>query len=208
MGGPRLLVAAPLNETVIGILAAAVAGVPVGDPFDPATVVGPKAGERHLAKFEHYVAQARADGGRVVVGGERLDLDGGSYYLPTVIADLPNSSRAVQGEICPTPRSAGSRSPVSAVSTDPKHSRPTRGPSPLSSPSPDRTDQEPRMSSTSASLTLTHGTTLCALVTVAADEVSRTSAPPPWGLAATGLGDWGIDVSPTVEEVLGQVVGT
>jgi phenylacetaldehyde dehydrogenase len=99
MGGPRLLVAAPLYETVVGILGEAVAGVPVGDPFDPATVVGPMAGERHVAKVEEYVGIARDDGGRVVAGGERLDLDGGFYYKPTVIADLPNSSRAVQEEI-------------------------------------------------------------------------------------------------------------
>jgi acyl-CoA reductase-like NAD-dependent aldehyde dehydrogenase len=99
MGGPRLLVAAPLYDTVVGILTDAVAGVPVGDPFDPATVVGPMAGERHLAKVEQYVAQARSEGGRIVAGGERLDLDGGFYYKPTVIADLPGSSRVVQEEI-------------------------------------------------------------------------------------------------------------
>jgi acyl-CoA reductase-like NAD-dependent aldehyde dehydrogenase len=84
---------------VVGILADAVAGVPVGDPFDPATVVGPMAGERHLAKVEEYVALARSEGGRIVAGGERLDLGGGFYYKPTVIADLPDSSRVVQEEI-------------------------------------------------------------------------------------------------------------
>lgn len=103
MGGSRLLVAAPLHDTVVGILADAVPGIPVGDPFDPATVVGPMAGERHLAKVEQYVEQARADGGRIVAGGERLALDGvvqgGFYYTPTVIADLPNSSPVVQEEI-------------------------------------------------------------------------------------------------------------
>ncbi|WP_433714160.1 aldehyde dehydrogenase family protein [Nocardia sp. CA-084685] len=99
MGGPRLLVARPLYETVVGILSQAVAGVPVGDPRDPATVVGPMAAQRHVAKVEEYVALARREGGRVVCGGERLDLDGGYYYQPTVIADLPDDSRVVQEEI-------------------------------------------------------------------------------------------------------------
>jgi acyl-CoA reductase-like NAD-dependent aldehyde dehydrogenase len=99
MGGPRLLVAASLYDTVIGALAEAVPHVPVGDPFDPNTVVGPMAGERHRAKVEEYVAMAGDDGGRIVVGGERLDLGGGFYYKPTVIADLPNTSRVVQEEI-------------------------------------------------------------------------------------------------------------
>jgi len=99
MGGPRLLVARPLYDTVVGILADAVPGVPVGDPRDPATVVGPMTGEKHLRKVEDYVALARKEGGRVVCGGERLDLNGGYYYKPTVIADLTNDSRVVQEEI-------------------------------------------------------------------------------------------------------------
>ncbi|MDX3746913.1 aldehyde dehydrogenase family protein [Streptomyces sp. AK08-02] len=99
MGGPRLLVARPVYETLIGILAEAVPGVPVGDPRQPETVVGPMAGEKHLRKVEEYVALARKEGARIVCGGERLDLDGGYYYRPTVIADLTNDSRVVQEEI-------------------------------------------------------------------------------------------------------------
>ncbi|MFC5665239.1 aldehyde dehydrogenase family protein [Kitasatospora misakiensis] len=99
MGGPRLLVARPLYETVLGILAEAVPGVPVGDPRDPDTVVGPMAGDRHLKKVEEFVALARQDGGRILCGGKRLDLNGGHYYAPTVVADLSNDSPVVQEEI-------------------------------------------------------------------------------------------------------------
>ncbi|MFE0254119.1 aldehyde dehydrogenase family protein [Streptomyces sp. NPDC059010] len=99
MGAPRLLVARPVYSTLLGILADAVPGVPLGDPRRPETVVGPMAGERHLRKVEEYVDLARKEGGRIVCGGERLDLDGGYYYRPTVIADLPNDSRVIQEEI-------------------------------------------------------------------------------------------------------------
>ncbi|MGN9837084.1 aldehyde dehydrogenase family protein [Nonomuraea sp. H19] len=99
MGGPRLLVHRSLYDTVLEILAGAVAGVPVGDPFDPATVVGPMAAERHLAKVEEYVRLATEEGGRIVTGGERLDLGGGYFYKPTVIAGLDDASRVVQEEI-------------------------------------------------------------------------------------------------------------
>ncbi|MEV6876213.1 aldehyde dehydrogenase family protein [Amycolatopsis sp. NPDC051128] len=103
MGGPRLLVADALYDSVLGALAEAVPHVPVGDPFDPATVVGPMAGERHRVKVEQYVEQARADGGRIVAGGGRPALDGdaagGFFFQPTVIADLPHTSRVVQEEI-------------------------------------------------------------------------------------------------------------
>ncbi|MFD9321860.1 aldehyde dehydrogenase family protein [Streptomyces sp. NPDC060053] len=99
MGGPRLLVARPVYSTLLNILAEAVPGVPVGDPRQVETVVGPMAGEKHLRKVEEYVELARKEGARIVCGGERLDLDGGYYYKPTVIADLANDSRVVQEEI-------------------------------------------------------------------------------------------------------------
>ncbi|MFB8180644.1 aldehyde dehydrogenase family protein [Streptomyces sp. NPDC055966] len=99
MAGPRLLVARPVHDTLVGILAEAVAQVPVGDPRDPRTVVGPMAGEKHLKKVEEYVELARKEGARVVVGGERLDLNGGYYYRPTVITGLSNDSRVVQEEL-------------------------------------------------------------------------------------------------------------
>ncbi|MFC9913288.1 aldehyde dehydrogenase family protein [Streptomyces sp. NPDC127197] len=99
MGGPRLLVARPLYDTIVGALAQAVPGIPVGDPRDPATVVGPMAAARHVEKVEEYVALARKEGGRIVCGGEPLDLNGGYYYRPTVIADLAPDSRVVQEEI-------------------------------------------------------------------------------------------------------------
>ena len=99
MAGPRLLVARPLHDAVLGILAEAVPTVPIGNPRDDATVVGPMAGERQLRNVQEYVALARKEGGRIVCGGEPLDLDGGFYFRPTVIADLPGDSRVVNEEV-------------------------------------------------------------------------------------------------------------
>lgn len=99
MGGPRLLVERPIYETVLGILKEAVAGVPVGDPTDPATVMGPLASRKQLDKVAGYVEGAKAAGGEVVVGGEALELNGGFFYRPTVIAGLGNDAAAVQEEV-------------------------------------------------------------------------------------------------------------
>jgi acyl-CoA reductase-like NAD-dependent aldehyde dehydrogenase len=99
MAGPRLLVARPLHDTVLGILADAVPQVPIGNPRNETTVIGPMAGERQLRNVEDYVELARKEGGRIVCGGERLELDGGFYYRPTVIADLPDDSRVVAEEV-------------------------------------------------------------------------------------------------------------
>lgn len=99
MAGPRLLVERPLYETVVGILSGAVGQVPVGDPMDPDTVVGPLVSRSQLEKVEAAVEVARAAGGNIVAGGERLELNGGYYYKPTVIAALSNETAAVQEEI-------------------------------------------------------------------------------------------------------------
>ena len=99
MAGPRLLVERPIHDTLVGILSGAVPNVPLGRPSDPSTVIGPVVSERQLARIESYVEQARRDGGQVVVGGERLELDGGYYYKPTIITGLPNEASAVQEEV-------------------------------------------------------------------------------------------------------------
>jgi acyl-CoA reductase-like NAD-dependent aldehyde dehydrogenase len=98
MAGPRLLVARPLYEPVLEALGQAVPHIPVGDPFDEATVIGPLAAYRHLAKVEDYVRLAREEGGRVVAGGERLP-GAGFFHQPTVIADLAADSRVVREEV-------------------------------------------------------------------------------------------------------------
>jgi len=99
MAGPRLLVERPLLDTLVGILSGAVGNVPIGRPSDPNTVIGPLVSEKQLRRVEAFVEKARAQGGRVVAGGERHDLDGGYYYKPTIIVGLRNEAEAVQEEV-------------------------------------------------------------------------------------------------------------
>ncbi|MGY1821989.1 aldehyde dehydrogenase family protein [Geodermatophilus sp. SYSU D00079] len=99
MGGTRLLVQRSVYDQVLAGVVGGATHVPVGDPLDEGTVVGPMAGERHLRNVERYVALA--DGGpdgKVVAGGERLDRPG-FYMAPTVVTDVAPDSRLVQEEI-------------------------------------------------------------------------------------------------------------
>jgi aldehyde dehydrogenase (NAD+) len=74
--------------------------LPVGDPLDPATVVGPLISARQRARVEEYVAGAVADGCRVVHGGGRpAGLDRGFFHEPTLIADVHNGMRVAREEI-------------------------------------------------------------------------------------------------------------
>ncbi|WP_188754837.1 aldehyde dehydrogenase family protein [Microbacterium album] len=99
MAGPRLLVERPVYDTVVGILEQAVGGVPLGRPSDPGTVIGPLASAAQRDRVDEMVRDAVASGGRVVTGGERIELDGGFYYAPTVIVDLPDDALAVREEV-------------------------------------------------------------------------------------------------------------
>ena len=45
--------------------------VPIGDPREPGTLVGPLVSGDSFARLEEALAEARADGGEVVAGGER-----------------------------------------------------------------------------------------------------------------------------------------
>jgi gamma-glutamyl-gamma-aminobutyraldehyde dehydrogenase/4-guanidinobutyraldehyde dehydrogenase/NAD-dependent aldehyde dehydrogenase len=72
----------------------------VGDPLDPATVMGPIVDETQLAKILGYIERGRQDGATVLFGGERvLASTGGSFVEPTVLDGVDNTSVVGQEEI-------------------------------------------------------------------------------------------------------------
>jgi acyl-CoA reductase-like NAD-dependent aldehyde dehydrogenase len=73
----------------------------LGDPLDPATVLGPLAGAPQLERVERYVALGREEGAEVLLGGERGHVPGlgGAYYEPTVLTGVDNAWRVAREEI-------------------------------------------------------------------------------------------------------------
>jgi acyl-CoA reductase-like NAD-dependent aldehyde dehydrogenase len=63
----------------------------VGDPLDPQTDVGPMVDPRAAARTQEWVEEARALGGRVLLGGRA----NGSFFPPTILTDTP-----VQAKVC------------------------------------------------------------------------------------------------------------
>ncbi|MBU4464841.1 MAG: aldehyde dehydrogenase family protein, partial [Actinobacteria bacterium] len=80
-------------------LESALPHVPFGDVTDPGTVIGPLASRTQLEKVSGMVERARAAGARIVTGGHEVDLGGGFYYAPTVIADLEPDAEIVAEEV-------------------------------------------------------------------------------------------------------------
>jgi len=102
IAGSRALIHAPVYEEMVERLRRRAESIVLGDPMDPATQMGPVATAAQLAKIEGHIATARADGARVVVGGERAQVEGlanGLFHQPTILADIANDSRVAQEEI-------------------------------------------------------------------------------------------------------------
>lgn len=102
VNGTRLLVQRPVYETYLKMLAGIAAHIRIGDPTDPATVMGPVITEAALQRITGMVDHAvQQDGARVIVGGERLGGEhAAGYYLPiTVLADVAPQSALAQHEV-------------------------------------------------------------------------------------------------------------
>nr|WP_067677854.1 aldehyde dehydrogenase [Nocardia miyunensis] len=82
-------------------LASTVESLPVGDPFDPATRVGPMASRPQQQRVRGYIEQGVREGARLLVGGPGLPegIDRGWYVRPTLFTDADNSMRIAQEEI-------------------------------------------------------------------------------------------------------------
>jgi 5-carboxymethyl-2-hydroxymuconic-semialdehyde dehydrogenase len=96
----RLLVQRSVYDAFIAKAAERVKALTVGDPFDPATEVGPLIHPRHFQKVAGYAGIAQMDGARIAAGGAAcLSAGPGYFYQPTLFADADTSMRIAQEEI-------------------------------------------------------------------------------------------------------------
>jgi aldehyde dehydrogenase (NAD+) len=94
-----LLVSRPIYDEVVQRVAGVVAHLPVGDPLDPRTYIGPLVNAAAQERVQMMVETAKATGsGRLVIGGEPIAADG-FFVTPTVFADVENGSELGQSEV-------------------------------------------------------------------------------------------------------------
>ena len=82
-----------IHDEFVAKLAARVETLKVGDPADPATIIGPLINDKALRQTSERVADAVARGARVVTGGE----SDGAIYRPTILADVPTDAICTTG---------------------------------------------------------------------------------------------------------------
>lgn len=101
--GSRILVERSMYERFRETFVARVQKLRVGDPADASTDIGAVVSEAHMQKVLGHIELAKEEGGRILCGGERVELDGalaeGWYLAPTVIEGLGPACRTNQEEI-------------------------------------------------------------------------------------------------------------
>ena len=96
----RIVVSRHRHDAMLDALSAAFAKVRLGDPFDPATKMGPLATARQRDRVEDYLASGKQSGATLGTGGGRpRELACGFFIEPTVFGHVDPASRIAQEEI-------------------------------------------------------------------------------------------------------------
>ena len=95
--GTRVLVHRSRFEEVVEGLRRAVASQKLGDPFDPATTMGPVVNRDQQRRVEEFIEAGRREGGRVIATAPTPTT--GYFVPPTIFTDLDHSSPLAQQEI-------------------------------------------------------------------------------------------------------------
>jgi succinate-semialdehyde dehydrogenase/glutarate-semialdehyde dehydrogenase len=93
----RILVQDGVYEAFAAKLAAAVASLKVGPGVEEGVSQGPLINAAAVAKVEEHIADAVGQGARVVCGGSRHAL-GGTFFEPTILADVTASMKVAREE--------------------------------------------------------------------------------------------------------------
>jgi acyl-CoA reductase-like NAD-dependent aldehyde dehydrogenase len=98
----RHIVQASIYDEFVEKLKAKTLAIRIGDPFDPATQLGPVISARQRDRVLTYSQYGRDDGARLVTGGVAAKVpghDNGYFVEPTVFADVRSDMRIFQEEV-------------------------------------------------------------------------------------------------------------
>jgi succinate-semialdehyde dehydrogenase/glutarate-semialdehyde dehydrogenase len=91
----RLFVHESILDRFTDLLVEATRKLPVGDPHDPETVIGPMISEREAERAESWIFEAVDQGAHILLGGKRS----GSLLHPTILTNVRRDMRVFSDEI-------------------------------------------------------------------------------------------------------------
>lgn len=96
----RIIVNSKRHDQMVDALSAKFGAITVGDPFDPATQLGPVAMQRQRTRIEQLIARGVEEGATLALGGKRpAHLDRGFFIEPTVFGNVDNHSTIAREEL-------------------------------------------------------------------------------------------------------------
>ena len=98
----RVIVEAGIYDEFISVLAEKAKALKLGDGLKAETQVGPVIHHTSLKNCENYTKIALDEGARLICGGKRAtdgDLSKGSFFEPTIVADVTANMRIFQEEV-------------------------------------------------------------------------------------------------------------
>ncbi len=97
----RMIVPRACLAEVESVAAGVAKAVVVGNPFDPATTMGPLANANQWTRVQDYIARGVEEGARLITGGpDRPEgLERGFFLQPTIFSDVRNDMTIAQEEI-------------------------------------------------------------------------------------------------------------
>lgn len=104
LAGSRVFVERPIYDEFVSEFVERARELRIGDPLDEATQQGGVVSEAHMNKVLSAIEKATDEGGKVLCGGKRFEVQsdrckGGYFIEPTVITGLDACSRTNQEEI-------------------------------------------------------------------------------------------------------------
>ena len=94
----RVYVERAAHDRLVDAMAATMAGIRTGDPFEATTDIGPLITAAHRERVAGFVERAAAEGASIVCGGTAEDRDG-FFYRPTLVTGADQRSSLVQDEV-------------------------------------------------------------------------------------------------------------
>jgi len=98
----RVIVHKDVQEELLNKLVDKIKELKLGNGLDSTVDVGPVINSKQLVSIHQYVEIGKAEGARLVIGGEEAiegELAKGSFYKPTLFADVTPNMRIAQEEI-------------------------------------------------------------------------------------------------------------
>lgn len=99
VSGSRLIVEHTVADQFTALVADKLKKIRVGDPLEEATQVGAITTDAQYTTIIGFIEAGKADGARVICGGEQLDLGQGQYIPPTIFTDVTSDMSIARDEI-------------------------------------------------------------------------------------------------------------